>query len=87
MGTLVGLVGTEEDGSRPVKKRLRSALVPADPESVQFARSRVSHQGFLTLMALCLKPPIIQELNMIHILGCFLIIMCSPHFLVGIRNI
>lgn len=42
MGTLVGLVGTKGDGSRPVKKRLRWVLVLADSELVEFPGSWVS---------------------------------------------
>ena len=42
MGTLVGLVGTKGDGSRPVKKGLGWVLVLADPESVAFPGSQVS---------------------------------------------
>ena len=42
MGTLVGLVGTEGDGSRPVEKRLRWVVVQADPALVQFLGRWVS---------------------------------------------
>jgi len=42
MGTLLGLVGTEVDGSRPVEKRLRWDLVQVDPALVQFLGSWVS---------------------------------------------
>ena len=42
LGTLVGLVGTEGDGSRPVEKRLRWVVVQADPALVQFLGSWIS---------------------------------------------